>query len=62
MDGGDCLIMDARPHVHAFLDKTTVTVLLACIFSDDILLNLMHFSNPLFSACTSRLFLSVNIA
>ena len=28
MDGGECLIMDAR-HAHDFLDKRTMTVLLA---------------------------------
>ena len=29
---GECLIMDLRLPVHAFLDKRTVTVLLACVF------------------------------
>lgn len=32
MDGDECLIMDVRLQAHGFLDKRTVTVLLACIF------------------------------
>ncbi len=32
MDGGECLIMDARLLAHGFLDKRTVTVSLGCIF------------------------------
>lgn len=30
--GGECLIMDARLHAHGFLDKGTLTVLLAFTF------------------------------
>ena len=52
MDAGVCLIMDA----HGFLDISAVTVLLALIFSD-VLLILTHFWNQLFCAYTRRLHL-----
>lgn len=32
MDAGECLTMDSRLTEHTFLDKRTVTVLLACAF------------------------------
>lgn len=60
MDGAECLIMDARLHAHDFLDKRTVTVLLACTFCD-VLLILMYLRGPLFCAYTGRLAWAIHV-
>lgn len=43
MDGSECMIMGGSLPAHDFLDKRIVTVLLACVFRDDVSLILMYF-------------------